>query len=443
MIERNAIAHILHYWKNQQAPKPLILYGAPQTGKSTVAREILRGQKHAVLLNLSESSDRKVMQSLRSDQASPASLFYYRRIPFVPGKALVIIDDLHEAPGLADTLHRWACDIPGIKILALTSHLPLPDSRFEFIRMHPLTFSEFLNATGDQNAISSFAEVPFPVGGFHSLLNLFNVHTLIGGMPEVVAAWLKQGSTAGLDTIYEKIMDRFRHHLDRFATNDRRKDLYRLTFLNIFPFAAERITLNHFGNTPYGSRDIHQAITALERLMAVTRVYPSILTNLPSPPDPSRSPRIHVVDTGLVNHAAGIFRNLAGATDLSRIFHGQVLRHMAGQEIIGNRSHGFPTLRFWTRPKLQSSAETDYLTETDGMLVPVMVRPGEPGRLRSLHRFLDEAPHPYAVRLHTGNVSILQAETIAGKRFFLLNLPYFLASRINEHLKGFIRFVNS
>jgi len=71
----------------------------------------------------------------------------------------------------------------------------------------------------------------------------------------------------------------------------------------------------------------------------------------------------------------------------------------------------------------------------------VVARSGEPGRLRSLHSFLDAAPHPFAVRLCGDRLNVRKAETLKGKPFFLLSLPYYLAGRISEHLEGFIKYV--
>ncbi|MCX6278540.1 MAG: AAA family ATPase, partial [Bacteroidetes bacterium] len=73
------------------------------------------------------------------------------------------------------------------------------------------------------------------------------------------------------------------------------------------------------------------------------------------------------------------------------------------------------------------------------LLIPVVVKSGEAGRLRSLHQFIDLAPHAYAIRLYAGKLAVQQTQTIRGKKFFLLNLPYFLAGKIREHLRGFIR----
>lgn len=76
-------------------------------------------------------------------------------------------------------------------------------------------------------------------------------------------------------------------------------------------------------------------------------------------------------------------------------------------------------------------------------LIPVEVKSGATGRLRSLHQFIDIAPHQYAVRFYSGQVQIDKLQTIKKKPFFLLNLPYFLAGELERYLKWFIEQVPS
>ena len=148
---------------------------------------------------------------------------------------------------------------------------------------------------------------------------------------------------------------------------------------------------------------------------------------------------------------------------MNAIFEGQIARQVVGQEILAAQSQlgsygrqlrslinepvnldsgRKPTLNFWIRNKAQSTAEVDFIIPYNDLIIPVVVRSGEPGRLRSLHQFIDMAPHAYAVRLYAEKLTVQQTQTIRGKKFYLLNLPYFLAGKIKDHLKGFIRLTN-
>jgi hypothetical protein len=91
-------------------------------------------------------------------------------------------------------------------------------------------------------------------------------------------------------------------------------------------------------------------------------------------------------------------------------------------------------LHFWVREKKTSVAEIDYLFPFDGKLIPVEVKSGSEGKLRSLHLFMDAAPHNIAVRFYAGQVSITKASTPSGKYYHLLNLPYYAVSEIEHYL---------
>jgi hypothetical protein len=91
-------------------------------------------------------------------------------------------------------------------------------------------------------------------------------------------------------------------------------------------------------------------------------------------------------------------------------------------------------LRFWVREKRQSTAEVDYVYPYKGWLIPVEVKSGSIGRLRSLHQYMDHAPYKIAVRVWQGTYSVERAKTISGTEFTLLNLPFYLVHRIEREL---------
>ena len=94
-------------------------------------------------------------------------------------------------------------------------------------------------------------------------------------------------------------------------------------------------------------------------------------------------------------------------------------------------------LDFFTIVK-QCNAEVDFIVPFGDYLMPIEVKSGTAGCLRSLHQFLDQAPHPYAVRLYSDEVCIDTVKTTAGKPFFLLNLPYYLINKLDDYLDWFL-----
>lgn len=95
-------------------------------------------------------------------------------------------------------------------------------------------------------------------------------------------------------------------------------------------------------------------------------------------------------------------------------------------------------LSFWVREKKQSSAEVDFIIPYKNHLIPIEVKSGKAGTLRSLHQFLDFVDHSYAIRLYAGTLKKTQAITSKRKHYTLLNLPYFLTGKIPQYLEWLI-----
>ncbi len=97
------------------------------------------------------------------------------------------------------------------------------------------------------------------------------------------------------------------------------------------------------------------------------------------------------------------------------------------------------SLNFWVREKKQANTEVDFVYTYDAKLIPIEIKHGAAGRLRSLHQFIDHAFHKFAVRFYSGKIQIDYTKTINGKPIYLLNLPYFLVSKLDDYLKWLIK----
>lgn len=114
-----------------------------------------------------------------------------------------------------------------------------------------------------------------------------------------------------------------------------------------------------------------------------------------------------------------------------------MIEHLIGQELLAFQHDALSVLHFWVREKKSSIAEVDYLFPFEGELIPIEVKAGSEGKLRSLHLFMDEVPHKIAVRFYAGEISITPTETLKGKKYHLLSLPYYLTSQLEKYLAWF------
>jgi hypothetical protein len=136
----------------------------------------------------------------------------------------------------------------------------------------------------------------------------------------------------------------------------------------------------------------------------------------------------------MMNYFLGVQTDILGTEDLNKIHQGITIEHLVGQELISGQFNPLSALHFWTREKKTSQAEVDFIYPYEGQLIPIEVKSGKTGALKSLHIFMDEAPHPFALRFYSERINLTKANTPAGKPFLLLSLPYYLASQATKYI---------
>jgi predicted AAA+ superfamily ATPase len=316
-------------------------------------------------------------------------------------------------------------------------NISFPVGRVEYLVIQPASFCEFLGAAGETAALQQVLTVPAAAFAHDVLLKLFRTYCLIGGMPEIVAHYAAHKDLTVLTPIYESLLVSYLDDVEKYANGTSQIEYIRHAIRSSFAEAGKRIKFQHFGNSSYKSREMGEALRALEKALLIHLVYPQTSPVLPMLPDISKSPRLHVLDTGMLNYFVGLQQEILGTTDLNNVYHGTVIEHIVGQELLARQYSALRGLAFWVREKSASSAEVDYLFSYKGKLVPIEVKSGATGTLRSLAVFMDLAPHNIAVRLYAGEILISTITTAGGKTVNLLNLPYYLVSQIEKYLDWF------
>ncbi len=148
-----------------------------------------------------------------------------------------------------------------------------------------------------------------------------------------------------------------------------------------------------------------------------------------------RSPKLQVVDTGMVNFFSGIQGELITVNDLNDSYKGRIAEHITGQELLTLSDSVLYKLNYWTRENKDASAEVDFVWQHKNKVIPIEVKSGKAGKLRSLHQFVDRSPHNFAVRIYSGKFSVENAVTLAGKEYKLINLPFYLIHKLPKYLE--------
>jgi hypothetical protein len=433
-------------WHQKKNRKPLIVRGARQVGKTTAIQQFGSRFSQFIYLNLELPEDKRPFLEFVNFDTLLQTLFFLKDKSLSKrSDTLIFIDEIQEVPEAMQQLRYFFEQVPDIPVVAAGSMLEslfdpdisFPVGRVEYLVIHPVSFMEFLGAIGEITVLEKIKEVPLAAYANDRLMQLFRTYCVIGGMPEIVATYADQKDLTVLSSIYESLLVSYIDDVEKYASNSAQANYIRHAIRSSFAEAGTRIKFQGFGKSTYKSREMGEALRTLEKALLIHLIYPQTSAVLPVQPDYGKSPRLHVLDTGMLNYSVGIQKDILGTEDLSAVYHGTMIEHIVGQELLAKQYNALHEINFWVREKPTSVAEVDYLYQYGSKLIPVEVKSGAEGALRSLHQFMDLAPHNMAIRFYAGGISISEIKTQEGKLYYLLNLPYFLVSQIDGYLEWF------
>lgn len=447
MFKRQVITE-LEKWRMNKSRKPLVIRGARQVGKTTLVHEFARQYGQYIYLNLELEEDKEPFLNFKSLEKLLSNIFFIKNKSLTKkSDTLIFIDEIQEVPHALNILRYFYELEPEISVIAAGSiletlfdkNISFPVGRVEYKVIRPVSFPEFLSAMGETSALGELEKVPVADYAHSKILNLFHTYALIGCMPEIVRHYVKHRDIVSLSPIYDSLINGYLEDVEKYATSSAQIQHIRHCIQSSFSQAGKRIKFEGFGNSPYKSREMGEALRTLEKALLVQLIYPCTTFTIPLIPDIKKSPRLQILDTGLLNYYVGIQKDIIGTDDLNSIYQGTMIEHLIGQELLAFQFGALSKLHFWVREKKGSSAEVDYLFPFNGLVIPIEVKSGADGSLKSLHSYMDSAPHGYAIRLYAGQLKITNAVTANGKPFQILNLPYYLGTQIEKYLSWFLQ----
>lgn len=438
--------HILNElanWKESSNRKPLILRGARQVGKTTAVTLHAQSYPQFIHLNLEKADDARLFRQHNNVKSLTEAICFNHGKDFLRlSDTLLFIDEIQQVPEAIAMLRYFFEELPQLHVIAagslfetvLNEEISIPVGRVEYRVMRPVSFHEFLMAIGEKASAKALTEIPLKNFAHEKLLSLFHTYSLLGGMPEVIRQYADNRNLTSLASVYESILVSYMDDVEKYARNSNMVQIIRHVIQSAYREAGNRIAFQGFGQSNYKSREVGEALRVLQKTLLLELVYPVTQTKLPLLPDFKKKPKLFILDTGLVNHFAGLQKSLLGQQSLFNLYEGRIAEQVVAQELLTNSFSALHHLNFWVREKKDASAEVDFVVPYGDRLVSVEVKSGHAGKLRSLQQFMELSDVGLAIRLYQGNIDVHTATTPSGKKFKLLNLPYYLASQLNKYL---------
>lgn len=396
---RRFIEDQLVTWKRSKRRKPLIVRGARQVGKSWSVVDF--GRKHFEnihTVNLEKRPDwHSIFEGNLSGKKILAQLEIVLSARIVPGKDLLFIDEIQSCPRAVPALRYFLEDCPELHVIAAGSllefalrEIAFPVGRIQFLEMFPMTFAEFLLATGKDKAAGIISDPPSPQPeAVHAmLLEDLRLYFFVGGMPESAKAYVETGSLREAFDVHTEIVSTYREDFSKYAPYSDKH------CLNAVLSSVARSIGNQVKYTGLAEGFSVPTIKKAFDLLCMARVTQKVRASSPAgiPLESSANEKKFkalLVDLGVMQHLCGINPGVA-QDDLLSLHEGAMAEQFVGQELTASGAQ--TGLYYWAREARGSTAEVDFLGTSGRKVVPIEVKSGSAGRLRSLHLLLQSYP---------------------------------------------------
>lgn len=432
-------------WLQRSRRKPLVIRGARQVGKTTLVRLFAESFGGDVAeLNFERRPELAQLFAGKDPRRSLELVELMLQKKIEPGKTLLFLDEIQAAPEVFAALRYFYEDLPEQPVLAAGSLLELaleqpsfsvPVGRIDYLHLGPMSFEEVLRAAGRDDLVGFLAgwtpEVPIPDVLHQELLGYVARYCRIGGMPDAVRAYFETGSYLESERVKHSILATFAEDFGKYGRKTPparlRKVLEKLPFL-----VGDKLKYSQIDREER-SKDLAEALHLLTLARVGYKVRHSAGNGVPLGAEADdKHFKMLFLDVGLMVTATGLQgRELEQAEDLMLVNRGALAEQFVGQHLLySGPTWETPQLHYWVREKEGSSAELDYLIASGTEVLPIEVKAGKTGRLKSMHLFLAEKQRRHAIRISSAPPSLTRAETTLpnGEQldFELLSLPLYL-----------------
>ncbi len=444
----------LQKWLHNKNRKPLIIRGARQVGKSTLVELFAeQHQQNLFNVNLERYPELSQVFSTKEPEQILQQIEALPRMDKINQDMLLFLDEIQAVPEAIPALRYFYEDRPELPVIsagsllefALSEHkFSMPVGRIQYLHIGPMTFTEFLAALGEDKLYHfvSHYQLGQKIGVVvhQRLLQLLRCYYFVGGMPEAVAIFAETRSYREVSEVHNSIIETYREDFPKYVGS---RNLNRM--LNVFNHAARNVGIKvKYSNISKHDQSvtIKKDLELLSMARVISKVVHSHCTGLPLQADiEEKVYKLLFLDVGLMNAICGLnWRNISQLDDIKLINEGTIAEQFIGQHLQASLAET-PNreLTYWLREGRSSNAEVDYVIAQEGNIIPIEIKSGATGSLKSLHQFMGTKKTPVAIRFDASLPTISDINTIIniGKQrqkisYPLISLPLYLVERLNE-----------
>lgn len=421
----------LYKWKNSKRRKPLIIEGARQVGKTWLMKEFGK-QAYADTVYINFDSNSRMADLFSADLDTDrlimgVELYAGRKIN--PENTLLIFDEVQEVPRALASLKYFYENAPQYHIvcagsllgIALHQGTSFPVGKVDFLKLYPLSFSEFLMATGNERFAELLKKQDYEmITSFkQTYIDALKHYYFVGGMPEAVQSFAESKDFNEVRAIQKRILAAYEQDFSKHAPNEIVPKI-RMLWNSIPSQLARENKKFIYGLVREGgrAREYETAIMWLSDCGLVHKVSRVNAAGIPLKAyEDLKAFKLFIVDVGLLGCMTGLRqRTLLDGDDLFAEFKGALTEQYVCQQLKTIEDLG---VYYYTNDR--GSCEIDFVVDTGEQIVPIEVKAETNLRAKSLKTYRERFEPELSVRTSMADYK---------KEDWLLNLPLYAIENI-------------
>lgn len=442
-------------WKKDTNKKPIVIRGARQVGKTKIIEKFSLEYKNFVYFNFERyPEDADLFSSKKPDKILNLLSIKFSK-DLSNDDTLIFLDEIQSAPSLIPILRYFYEEMPNLSIIAAGSLLEfalmdneysIPVGRIEYLFMEPLTFEEFLLASGKSGFVDFLDNYTIsesiPDSIHNEFLELLKNYIFVGGMPEAVKVYLNsKGNFLEVNKVHENILNNLKDDFNKYRKRIPEQNI-RKVFKAIPRVVGKKLKYTEIDQLMQ-AKEIQKV---LDLLMYAKLFYPVYHTSASGLPLASQTNEKFFkplfLDVGLLNH---FFEHdlllLTNLININPVYKGALFEQFIGQNLLFTTDfYKEPEIFYWAREKPNSSAEIDYLTSVKSRIIPIEVKSGAGGSIKSLQIFLKEKNLNFGIRFYLGKPKLEKLEVTLSDsktkiKYDLLSLPLYFVNKFKKFIE--------
>ncbi|HEX5792792.1 MAG TPA: AAA family ATPase [Rheinheimera sp.] len=438
-MKRDLLTALLR-WKEKPERKPLLIDGARQTGK-TYLLQVLLGQQFAQVLRI-DFLESPQMADAFAGSLSPGDVLGNIELltgqPFNMATDLLILDEIGECPRAVTALKYFAEQTPQAFIAASGSNIGLlntfPVGKVEQYNLRPLTFREFLSASGETMLLKAYDAGQNSAAAHTKLFDKLTDYYFTGGMPEAVSLWFQLAEQSLLErvkTVSQVHADLLAGYVRDFGKYSGKVDagLIEAVFTAVpaqlaavIDESVKRFKFKHVYERKSRYQELESGIIWLEKCRLILKNYP--VEGTPRSPlaayKKDNMVKLFLFDVGLLNHMLGV--SYLEIKQQNYDYKGYIAENFVQQELA---ALGIDPTFSWS----DARAEIEFiLADSSGNVVPLEVKSGKRTKARSLQSYIEKCNPAKTIKL-TGT----QGSSPLEQQHLVYPL-YYTAQAVSQHL---------